>query len=227
MAERTGAEPAWVLEPMTQPEMFQRAFPDGSPAATSTQTPAFTRVPTSSAADPAELRPDCDRGELPPVRDLRVWCPHSCRACREPAIHCPGLRRRCESHRLRMCRRRLGTAWHPMPAILSGVAIVCWLVLARRTVFDRLNGVRRGASLTKSAEASFPPLGSRWCDRCRRQVLRRVLAAQLGSHDEQQDANTKRDRSDQDGGVRSSRASKFPGDDRRLSCRVGFDRWRC
>ena len=26
---------------------------------------------------------------------------------------------------------------HPIPAILSGVAIVCWLVLARRTVIDR------------------------------------------------------------------------------------------
>lgn len=26
---------------------------------------------------------------------------------------------------------------HPVPAILSGVAIVCWLVLARRTVIDR------------------------------------------------------------------------------------------
>ena len=26
---------------------------------------------------------------------------------------------------------------HPIPAILSGVAIVCWLVLARRTALDR------------------------------------------------------------------------------------------
>jgi len=26
---------------------------------------------------------------------------------------------------------------HPIPAILSAVAIVCWLVLARRTVLDR------------------------------------------------------------------------------------------
>ena len=26
---------------------------------------------------------------------------------------------------------------HPVPAILSGVAIVCWLVLARRTVHNR------------------------------------------------------------------------------------------
>jgi hypothetical protein len=26
---------------------------------------------------------------------------------------------------------------HPIPAILSGVAILCWLVLARRTVLDR------------------------------------------------------------------------------------------
>jgi hypothetical protein len=26
---------------------------------------------------------------------------------------------------------------HPIPAILSGIAIVCWLVLARRTVVDR------------------------------------------------------------------------------------------
>jgi hypothetical protein len=26
---------------------------------------------------------------------------------------------------------------HPLPAVLSGVAIVCWLVLARRTVLDR------------------------------------------------------------------------------------------
>jgi hypothetical protein len=26
---------------------------------------------------------------------------------------------------------------HPVPAILSGVAILCWLVLARRTVLDR------------------------------------------------------------------------------------------
>lgn len=26
---------------------------------------------------------------------------------------------------------------HPIPAILSGIAIVCWFVLARRTVIDR------------------------------------------------------------------------------------------
>jgi hypothetical protein len=26
---------------------------------------------------------------------------------------------------------------HPVPAILSGVAILCWLVLARRTILDR------------------------------------------------------------------------------------------
>jgi hypothetical protein len=26
---------------------------------------------------------------------------------------------------------------HPIPATLSGVAIVCWLVLARRTILDR------------------------------------------------------------------------------------------
>ena len=26
---------------------------------------------------------------------------------------------------------------HPVPAILSGVAILCWLVLARRTLLDR------------------------------------------------------------------------------------------
>ena len=26
---------------------------------------------------------------------------------------------------------------HPVPAMLSGVAILCWLVLARRTVLDR------------------------------------------------------------------------------------------
>jgi len=26
---------------------------------------------------------------------------------------------------------------HPVPAILSGVAILCWLVLARRTVLNR------------------------------------------------------------------------------------------
>jgi hypothetical protein len=26
---------------------------------------------------------------------------------------------------------------HPIPAILSGVAILCWLVLARRTILDR------------------------------------------------------------------------------------------
>jgi hypothetical protein len=26
---------------------------------------------------------------------------------------------------------------HPFPAILSGVAVLCWLVLARRTVLDR------------------------------------------------------------------------------------------
>lgn len=26
---------------------------------------------------------------------------------------------------------------HALPAVLSGVAIVCWLVLARRTVLDR------------------------------------------------------------------------------------------
>ena len=32
---------------------------------------------------------------------------------------------------------------HPVPAILSGVAIACWLVLARRTVADR-RGRRRG-----------------------------------------------------------------------------------
>jgi hypothetical protein len=31
---------------------------------------------------------------------------------------------------------------HPVPAILSGVAILCWLVLARRTVLDRR--ARRG-----------------------------------------------------------------------------------
>jgi len=31
---------------------------------------------------------------------------------------------------------------HPVPAILSGVAILCWLVLARRTVLDRRE--RRG-----------------------------------------------------------------------------------
>ena len=31
---------------------------------------------------------------------------------------------------------------HPVPAILSGMAIVCWLVLARRTVLDRRE--RRG-----------------------------------------------------------------------------------
>ena len=29
---------------------------------------------------------------------------------------------------------------HPVPAILSGVAILCWLVLARRTVLDRREG---------------------------------------------------------------------------------------
>ena len=33
---------------------------------------------------------------------------------------------------------------HPVPAILAGVAIVCWLVLARRTVLDRRE--RRAAS---------------------------------------------------------------------------------
>jgi hypothetical protein len=32
---------------------------------------------------------------------------------------------------------------HPIPAILAGVAIVCWLFLARRTVLDRRE--RRGA----------------------------------------------------------------------------------
>jgi hypothetical protein len=26
---------------------------------------------------------------------------------------------------------------HPIPAILAGVAILCWLVLARRTILDR------------------------------------------------------------------------------------------
>lgn len=31
---------------------------------------------------------------------------------------------------------------HPVPAVLSGVAILCWLVLARRTVLDRRE--RRG-----------------------------------------------------------------------------------
>jgi len=31
---------------------------------------------------------------------------------------------------------------HPVPAILSGMAIVCWLVLARRTFHDRRK--RRG-----------------------------------------------------------------------------------
>ena len=34
---------------------------------------------------------------------------------------------------------------HPVPAILSGVAILCWLVLARRTVLDRRD--RRGEEL--------------------------------------------------------------------------------
>jgi hypothetical protein len=33
---------------------------------------------------------------------------------------------------------------HPIPAILSGAAIVCWLVLARRTILDRRE--RRTAS---------------------------------------------------------------------------------
>ena len=31
---------------------------------------------------------------------------------------------------------------HPVPAILSGAAILCWLILARRTVLDRRK--RRG-----------------------------------------------------------------------------------
>ena len=26
---------------------------------------------------------------------------------------------------------------HPIPAVLSGVAIMCWVVLARRTILDR------------------------------------------------------------------------------------------
>jgi hypothetical protein len=38
---------------------------------------------------------------------------------------------------------------HPVPATLSAVAIVCWLVLARRTILDRRrrrSGDRSGAS---------------------------------------------------------------------------------
>jgi hypothetical protein len=33
---------------------------------------------------------------------------------------------------------------HPIPAILAGIAIMCWLVLARRTALDRHD--RRAAS---------------------------------------------------------------------------------
>ncbi|MBV8979319.1 MAG: hypothetical protein JO086_00285 [Acidimicrobiia bacterium] len=39
---------------------------------------------------------------------------------------------------------------HPIPAVLSGVAIVCWLVLARRTVIDRRE--RRAAVSTRDSE---------------------------------------------------------------------------
>jgi len=31
---------------------------------------------------------------------------------------------------------------HPVPAVLSAVAILCWLVLARRTVLDRRRSAR-------------------------------------------------------------------------------------
>jgi DNA-binding SARP family transcriptional activator len=62
---------------------------------------------------PAGLRRDYDRGELPPVRDLRVRSLHCCRPRRESAIHRPGLRRCRESHGLRMCRRCLLTARSP------------------------------------------------------------------------------------------------------------------
>ncbi len=122
-----------------------------SGAGSKDQHPAL--VPPSSAASPAGLRPDCDRGELPAVRDLRVWCLHSCRPCREPAIHRPRLRRRSESHRLRMCRRRLRTSRSTDPRDP---------VLRRNRVLARprtANGPRspraawgRGASLSKSAQ---------------------------------------------------------------------------
>ena len=52
-------------------------------------------------------------GGFPPNRDLRVRRPHSCRPCRESAIRRPRLRRRGESHGLRMCRRCLCTARSP------------------------------------------------------------------------------------------------------------------
>ena len=55
----------------------------------------------------ARLRPEFARGELPSVRHLRVWRSHRCRPCREPAIHCSGLRRRGKPDRVRLCHRRL------------------------------------------------------------------------------------------------------------------------
>jgi hypothetical protein len=85
-----------------------------------------------SVANPSGRQPDYDRGELAPVRDLRVWPLHCCRPCREPAIHCPGLRCRGEPHSVRMCRRRLRTPWSPNPGDF-GQRRHCVLARARTT----------------------------------------------------------------------------------------------
>ena len=37
---------------------------------------------------------------------------------------------------------------HPVPAFLSGVAILCWLALARRTILERRLRVRAGVGHT-------------------------------------------------------------------------------
>jgi hypothetical protein len=43
---------------------------------------------------------------------------------------------------------------HPLPATLSAVAVVCWLVLARRTILARRHGTQRR---TEPSPSAAPP----------------------------------------------------------------------
>jgi drug/metabolite transporter (DMT)-like permease len=43
---------------------------------------------------------------------------------------------------------------HPLPALLSAVAVVCWLGLARRTVLARRHRRERGGVRSTSADAA-------------------------------------------------------------------------
>ena len=113
---------------------------------------AIPTVPPSAADDVAAFGQTATCGGLPPDRDLRVRCPHSCCPCHESAIRRPRLRCRGESHGLRMWRRGLRTARSPgsRDPVRHGHRV---LACSRKANGPRSPRATWGTTLTQGVEA--------------------------------------------------------------------------